>query len=150
LLHPGCMKTTDTNIHRDNGAEVRKNFSQIKLGADVHADSFRVVRQIDSATPQPAQKMTPEKFLEFAKRQLESADEVHSCYEAGPFGYTLHRQLIAFGVKNLVVRPQNSDELGKQVKTDKTDALALFQCVHQAPRCAGPPPLHRRAELTRF
>jgi transposase len=94
---------------------------------DVHADSYRVVRQIDSSTPQPAQKMTPEKFLEFAARQLALAHEVHSCYEAGPFGYSLHRKLVALGICNVVVRPQNWDELHKGVKTDKTDALALVQ-----------------------
>ena len=31
----------------------------IKLGLDVHADSIRVVRQFDHATPQPAQKFSP-------------------------------------------------------------------------------------------
>jgi transposase len=31
------------------------------------------------------------------------------------------------GVKNVVVRPQNWDELGRKVKTDQTDALALVQ-----------------------
>jgi transposase len=55
------------------------------------------------------------------------AQEVHSCYEAGPFGYGLHRALLEMGVKNVVVRPQNWDELGRGVKTDKTDALALVQ-----------------------
>jgi len=93
----------------------------------VHADSYRVVRQIDSATPQPAQKMTPAKYLEFAARQLSLAEEVHSCYEAGPFGYGLHRKLVKLGINNVVVRPQNWDELGRKVKTDKTDALALVQ-----------------------
>jgi transposase len=31
------------------------------------------------------------------------------------------------GVRNVVVRPQNWDELGRKVKTDQTDALALTQ-----------------------
>jgi transposase len=31
------------------------------------------------------------------------------------------------GIGNLVIRPQNWDELGRGVKTDKTDALALVQ-----------------------
>jgi len=117
---------TNTNTHRietQGGAK----FTEIKLGIDVHADSYRVVRQIDSATPQPAQKMTPAKFLLFAARQMVLAERVHSCYEAGPFGYGLHRRLLAMGVKNVVVRPQNWDELGRGVKTDKTDALALVQ-----------------------
>ena len=121
------MQKPNTNTHRDSEANPSKQFSQIKLGVDVHADSYRVVRQIDNATPQPAQKMTPEKFLEFAARQMTLAAQVHSCYEAGPFGYSLHRQLLRMGIHNVVVRPQNWDELHKAVKTDKTDALALVQ-----------------------
>ena len=121
------MKKNHTNTHAVTKSESSPKFTQIKLGVDVHADSYRVVRQIDGATPQPAQKMTAEKFLDFAQRQLDLAQEVHCCYEAGPFGYSLHRRLIKMGVKNIVVRPQNWDELGKKIKTDKTDALALVQ-----------------------
>ena len=99
----------------------------IKLGIDVHAQSYRVVRQIDNATPQPAQKMTPKAFLLWAKKQLNQAERVCSCYEAGPLGYSLHRALEAMGMHNIVVRPQNWDELHTGIKTDKTDALALVQ-----------------------
>lgn len=120
-------KNTDTNTHQGNKTETGRKYSRIKLGVDVHADSYRVVRQLDDATPQPAQKMTPEEFLKFAEKQMTLAGEVHSCYEAGPFGYSLHRALLKMGVKNVVVRPQNWDELGRGVKTDKTDALALAQ-----------------------
>jgi transposase len=101
--------------------------NQIKLGIDVHAESYRVVRQVDGATPQPAQKFRPKDFLAWAKKQLQLAQEVHSCYEAGPLGYGLHRQLVKLGIHNVVVRPQNWDELQRGVKTDKTDALALVQ-----------------------
>ncbi len=52
---------------------------QIKLGIDVHADSYRVVRQVDHATPQPAQKFTPQGFLLWAQKQLEQAETVCSC-----------------------------------------------------------------------
>jgi transposase len=34
---------------------------------------------------------------------------------------------VQLGIRNIVVRPQNWDELGRKVKTDKTDALALVQ-----------------------
>jgi transposase len=118
---------TIANTHQDIKAPVAPKYTRIKLGVDVHADSYRVVRQIDNATPQPAQKMTPQAFLVFARKQLALAHEVHCCYEAGPFGYTLHRRLLALGIKNVVVRPQDWDELGRGVKTDKTDALALAQ-----------------------
>src|ERR1041385_8505551 len=117
---------TDTHTN-NNQAEACKQYRQIKLGVDVHADSYRVVRQIDSATPQPAQKFTPAEFLKFARKQVSLAEEVHCCYEAGPFGYGLHRELLKMGIHNVVVRPQNWDELGRGVKTDKTDALALVQ-----------------------
>lgn len=127
------MKTkTDTNTHTKSDENIpAKKYRQIKLGVDVHADSYRVVRQIDGATPQPAQKFTPAGFLVFASRQLAEAEEVHSCYEAGPFGYVLHRQLIDLGIRNVVIRPQNWDEHGRKVKTDKTDALALVQRLAQ-------------------
>src|SRR6185369_13845220 len=74
-----------------------------------------------------AQKFSPEGFLVWANKQLELAEEVYSCYEAGPFGYGLHRGLERMGIHNVVVRPQDWDELHKGVKTDKTDALALVQ-----------------------
>ena len=118
---------TNTNTHQNTETHSTQKFTQIKLGVDVHADSYRVVRQIDSATPQPAQKMTPAQFVRFARKQQELAQEVYSCYEAGPFGYGLHRQLEAMGIHNVVVRPQNWDELGRGIKTDRTDALALAQ-----------------------
>lgn len=106
---------------------VQRQFRRIKLGIDVHAKQYVVVRQIDDAAPQPAQKFTPEQFESFVRRQLALAEEVHSCYEAGPFGYVLHRKLVAMGVKNVVVCPQDWDERNKKVKTDRTDGLALCQ-----------------------
>jgi transposase len=122
------MKTqTNTNTHMQITTQTTRKAKSIKLGIDVHADSYRVVRQFDHATPQPAQKFTPKDFLVWAGKQLDQAETVHSCYEAGPLGYCLHRALEALGIRNVVVRPQNWDELGTGVKTDKTDALALVQ-----------------------
>jgi transposase len=118
---------SNTNTHVSTKPQTATKAKCIKLGIDVHADSYRVVRQIDHATPQPAQKFTPKDFLAWAKKQLAQAEEVHSCYEAGPLGYGLHRALLKLGIHNLVIRPQNWDELHKGVKTDKTDALALTQ-----------------------
>src|SRR6476660_456432 len=118
---------TNTNTHKPTTTQSAVKAKCIKLGIDVHADSYRVVRQLDHATPQPAQKFTPADFLVWAKKQLTQAETVHSCYEAGPFGYGLHRALMELGIQNVVIRPQDWDELHKGVKTDKTDALALVQ-----------------------
>ena len=99
----------------------------IKLGLDVHADFIVVVRMLDHSTPQPPQRFTPQKFLAWIPSQLKLAREVHSCYEAGPFGYVLHRKLVELGVRNLVIQPVCLDERHKGVNNDKTDALELCQ-----------------------
>jgi transposase len=101
----------------------------IKLGIDVHLDLFVVTRIIDGSTPQPAQRFKPQDFLLWCAKQLTLAEQVFSCYEAGPFGYTLHRTLEKMGISNYVVRPRDWDEYGQKVKTDKRDATALADCL---------------------
>jgi transposase len=117
--------TTNHESQTDTGARA----GIIKLGLDVHASSIVVVRQIDAQTAQPAQRFTPEQFPGFIRRQLARGEAVHSCYEAGPFGYVLHRQLAALGVHNLVVRPRDWSSYGERVKTDSRDAAALCSCL---------------------
>lgn len=117
--------TTDHDSQTEAGARA----GVIKLGLDVHASSIVVVRQIDAQVAQPAQRFTPEMFAAFAKRQTHLAHSVHSCYEAGPFGYVLHRRLEAMGVRNLVVRPRDWSTYGERVKTDGRDAAALCSCL---------------------
>jgi transposase len=101
----------------------------IKLGVDVHLGLYVVVRVIDGGTPQPPQRFKPADFLLWCARQLTLAEKVFTCYEAGPFGYTLHRRLEKMGVTNYVIRPRDWDEYSKKVKTDKRDALAMALCL---------------------
>ena len=115
------------NTAKEGCEEQVKKASIIKLGLDVHADSVSVARQVDGAVPHPVQKFTWEGFWRWITKQFKTGEKVYSCYEAGPFGYVLHRRLVAMGISNIVVRPQNWDELGKGVKTDKSDAAALVQ-----------------------
>ena len=119
--------TTKTNHNSEARAEqaASKKLQTIKLGLDVHAQSIVVVRILDQSAPQPAQKFTPERFKAWVKTQLELAQAVHSCYEAGPLGYGLHRQLIQMGVHNVVVQPVCLDERHKGVNHDKSDAKEL-------------------------
>ena len=97
----------------------------IKLGIDVHLDRYVAVRLIDGGTPQPPQRFGPLEFMLWVAKQITVADKVFTCYEAGPFGYSLHRKLEKMGVTNYVVRPRDWDEYGKKVKTDKRDAKEL-------------------------
>lgn len=111
---------------QDRGEQVSiKKANAIKLGIDVHARQYVVVRQIDHATPQPAQRFTPEEFLRWAAKQQQLGEKVYACYEAGYFGYGLYRQLKAMGVECYVVCPQNWDERGTKMKNDQRDALQL-------------------------
>jgi transposase len=118
-------KTHTSEVRAEQAAS--KKHQTIKLGLDVHADTIVVVRILDHSTPQPAQQFAPAKFLEWVQTQLNLAEAVHSCYEAGPFGYVLHRDLVALGVKNLVVQPVCLDEHHKGVNHDKSDAKELAQ-----------------------
>jgi transposase len=97
----------------------------IKLGIDVHLDRYVVVRIVDGGTPQPPQRFAAAEFLLGAARQITLAEKVFTCYEAGPFGYSLHRKLEQMGATNYVVLQRDWDEYGKKVKTDKRDAQQL-------------------------
>jgi transposase len=91
----------------------------------VHGDQITNCRQKGDCLPQPAQKLIWSKTLELVKGEVESGAQVYTCYEAGPFGYGLHRALTAIAAKNLVVAPRRWDERGQRVKTDKRDAREL-------------------------
>lgn len=97
----------------------------VKLGLDVHAAQITLCRQNDGRLPQPAQSYGWAQVLALARQLRVGGATVYSCYEAGPCGYGLHRQLEALGVTNYVVAPQRWDERGRQVKTDQRDAREL-------------------------
>lgn len=98
----------------------------IKLSIDVHLAFCMVARQVDNAVAQPPQKFDEEQLLRFVAKQTAMAKRVVCCYEAGCFGYGLHRKIIALGAGNLVVAPQDWDERKVGVKTDRTDATAML------------------------
>ena len=115
----------NTKQKPDRSLAEAKEEQIIKLGLDVHAGQITVCRQEEGLLPQPAQRMSWAKALGWIAGQIADGAQVHSCYEAGPCGYGLHRQLTAMGVSNLVVVPQRWDERGRRVKTDKRDAREL-------------------------
>src|SRR5256885_13349752 len=122
-------KKETSNSEVRAGQVATKKYQPIKLGLDIHADSIMVVRIIENAAPQPAQKFTPEKFLVWVKTQGAQAEVVHSCYEAGTFGFVLHRQLTGLGVKNLVVQAVCLGGRRTGGNKDKRDARGPAQRV---------------------
>lgn len=99
-------------VMNEKKAESSKFYETIKLGIDAHAKWYCVARQLDGATPQPVQKMDLDGLLHFVAKQQRLAREVHTCYEAGAFGFYLHRKLVAMGVHNVVVQPVKTGTSG--------------------------------------
>jgi transposase len=121
----GCMRTNDSkNTRGGDSAKVEI----IKLGQDVHAAQITVAMQLDGSGPQPAQKIPVEKYLAWVKTQISKhpGARVVSCYEAGPCGYWLHRELLKLGVESLVIAPQNW--AGRR-KNDKRDARGMVEAL---------------------
>jgi transposase len=119
-------QTAPQGLNHNSAKRKRTPFwRRLKLGIDVHLRQYTVVAQYGEQAPRPARVFTPEEFLAWVAQQIAEGWEVHSCYEAGAFGYNLHRRLTALGAHNLVVRPRNWDEYGSGRKTDRRDALLL-------------------------
>lgn len=122
---PTCRPMNKTNENQPSSARALVQAGvMIKLGLDVHARQITVVRQVGDLTPQPPQVFSKEKLLIWVEQMIKAGAIVHSCYEAGVMGYTLHRELTRLGAVNVVVVPQKLAGARKQ-KTDALDARAL-------------------------
>ena len=72
---------------------------------------------------------TPEKVRHLMKN-LGPTEELLVCYEAGPTGYGLYRQLTRMGIACMVVAPSLiPHRAGDRVKTDRRDALRLAELL---------------------
>jgi transposase len=119
-LHPADM----TTLPKHHSTKTNK-VKLIKLSADVHRRDFKICRQIGDQNLQPAQVFDPEAAFQWALKQLDSAERVVFCYEAGFSGFSLARRLKAHGVEPVVMCPQKLDERCKRVATDKRDCRAI-------------------------
>lgn len=120
------MFKTNTSNEDKNAASAKVEV--IKLGQDLHAAQVTVVVQLDGSLPKRAQRIAVEEYLGWI-RELKGTypkARFHSCYEAGPCGYWLHRELHSLGVNNIVVAPTN---LSGRRKTDKRDARKLVEAL---------------------
>ena len=116
--------TNNTNVTKLLHRLTETKAETIKLGMDLHARDVVVCVQLDGARPQRPQKMLPAELLALARGLVAVGRKVVSCYEAGPCGYGLHRDLLAAGVTNYVVAPDALAD-GRRQKTDSLDATAL-------------------------
>jgi transposase len=107
----------------------------LKVALDVHLALYVAAVQEDGSHPKPPQRFKPADFLHWIDKQRARGFRIVTCYEAGPLGFVLHRQLTARGVTNYVVRPRVWDEQRGRVKTDGRDALWMLNALDRF--CAG-------------
>jgi transposase len=109
------------------------------VGLDTHKDTIAVA--VADAGRQPPQFFgeipnTPEAIRKLAKKLSPHGEVLAFCYEAGPCGYDIHRQLSQMGHVCEVVAPSLIPrKAGERVKTDRRDAVQLAR-------------LYRAGELT--
>jgi transposase len=107
--------------------KIEKRVGLSKIAIDMHLKSFRVVRQQDHSTVQPAQRFEPARFYQWLEKERVRSERVVVCYEAGCFGYEPARRMEAMGVEVKVIAPQSWDEAGKKQVNDKSDASVMCQ-----------------------
>lgn len=116
----------NTSSPKSSSNETSRLGSQIKLGIDAHARKYVVAMKVDCSAPgRPLVFGSAEELVAWAAKLRERCGSLHSCYEAGPLGYGLHRRLAALGVDSHVIRPIVWDEHGRKVKTDGRDATQM-------------------------
>lgn len=95
------------------------------VGLDVHADSIAIA-VAEPGRGEPATVGTiPNDTVALLKR-LRRLGRLKCCYEAGPTGFGLHRDLEKAGIDCMVVAPSLvPTRTGDRVKTDRRDAVKL-------------------------
>ena len=115
-----------------------KEFSKY-VGLDVHKETIAVsVAEANGGELRYLGEIanTPEALDKQVKQLRKGGADLSFCYEAGPCGYGIHRQLTDLGWDCQVVAPSLiPKKAGDRVKTDRRDSLMLAR-------------LHRAGELT--
>lgn len=114
-------------------------YSTKYVGMDVHKETIAVATAKEGrgeAVYYGEIPNTAEAIRKLVKKVVSNGERVSFCYEAGPCGYEVYRQLIDLGQKCDVVAPSLiPKKSGNRVKTDRRDAKTLTR-------------LHRAGELT--
>jgi len=107
--------------------DVAKRKHAVAIAEGGRSGEVRFVGEIDNS---PA---TIERVI---KKLAARYDGLHVCFEAGPTGYELHRQVRELGHDCMVIAPALIPKrAGERVKTNRRDAITLAR-------------LHRAGELT--
>jgi transposase len=115
------------NIRVFVGLDTSKNKISVALAEDGRRGEVRFFGDIDN---------NPDAVKRLVSKLIGKYQQLLFCYEAGPTGYGLHRQITALGHDCSVIAPSLIPKRpGEHVKTNHRDAVALAR-------------LHRAGELT--
>ena len=115
------------NIRVFVGLDTSKMKISVALAEEGRQGEVRFLGDIDN---------TPDAIRRLVNKLTGKYQQLLFCYEAGPTGYGLHRQITAFGHECSVIAPSLIPRRpGEHVKTNRRDALTLAR-------------LHRAGELT--
>lgn len=116
---------------------MKKNSTITWVGLDVHKDTIAVCwLRGDSQVEETREIANEERAIRTLFKRLAGEGEVRACYEAGPCGYPVRRQLEQMGIACDVIAPAMIPRRpGDRIKTDSRDARKLAR-------------LYRAGELT--
>jgi transposase len=116
---------------------MKKNTRITWVGLDVHKDTIAVCwLRADSQAEETREIPNEERAIRTLFKRLAADGELRTCYEAGPCGYPVRRQLEQMGIACDVIAPAMIPRRpGDRIKTDSRDARKLAR-------------LYRAGELT--
>lgn len=101
------------------------------VGLDVHAATIAVaILEEGQERPETRELPNDPAAIRRAIKQIGKGRTLRTCYEAGPCGYVLHRQLAGMGIDCQVIAPSLIPQKpGERVKTDRRDAAKLARLL---------------------
>jgi transposase len=133
----GLITTASAATRAADGGRAMKKGTTITVGLDVHKDTIAVCcLRGDSPAEDTREVPNDPRVIRKLFRRLAAEGELRVCYEAGPCGYPVRRQLQAMGIACDVIAPALIPRRpGERIKTDHRDARKLAR-------------LYRAGELT--